>query len=101
MVVLVLVIAAVTTARLTRLVVADTILDGPRGWVMDRVRGWPADLLACPWCVSLYVAAGAWAITWHLYPLPVPIFCWIAVWWGACFAYWLAEALAALASWEG
>jgi hypothetical protein len=98
--VLVLVVAALAAARVTRLVVDDTILDTPRGWVMDRVQGWWADLLACPWCVSAYISAGIFAITWHLHRMPVPLFSWLAVWWGACAAYWFAEMIAGIAIWE-
>jgi hypothetical protein len=47
--------------RLVRLVVADRILDRPRSWVTRRSlkrRGVWAYFLTCPWCVSIWLAAG-------------------------------------------
>jgi hypothetical protein len=52
-----------TTARLTRLVTADTITDPLREWVAAKAKQklsravWHKidDLLVCPWCVSIWV----------------------------------------------
>lgn len=59
-----LAVDALAAFRLTRLVTTDTILDGPRGRVLDALddRG-PraarvADGLTCSWCVGVW-AAGA------------------------------------------
>lgn len=58
-------------ARLTHLVVEDSILDRPRVWLDEAPmasgkaigKGW--DLLravvSCPWCASVYLAAGTYA----------------------------------------
>jgi len=59
------VLAALATARLTRLVTTDRITQAPRG---RAVRALPdgsllAYLIVCDWCVSTYVGAataGAW-----------------------------------------
>lgn len=57
------------TARLTRLVTTDVLLDGPRHWLLIRladkgpVRDKLAYLIVCDWCASMYVAmavVGAW-----------------------------------------
>ncbi|MFZ4431568.1 MAG: DUF1360 domain-containing protein [Microthrixaceae bacterium] len=48
--------------RLTRLVIFDTIFDGPRyalgDWLISggRFRRWVAELLGCQWCVGVHVA---------------------------------------------
>jgi hypothetical protein len=65
--VIVLVLIIGTTARLTRLVTADSITDPARAWISaaakDKLgrRLWHKldDLLQCPWCVSIYVGAGS------------------------------------------
>lgn len=55
--------------RATRLVVADSITEEPRqrleGWASAGGWRWyPAELLTCRWCVSVWLAAGAWAWWW-------------------------------------
>lgn len=79
-----LVLFLLAVYRLTRLVVADVILSRPRealfaraaatapdysdphaglpltGGPPHRLSGWLADLIGCPWCVSMWLAAG-WA----------------------------------------
>jgi hypothetical protein len=67
---------ALAVARVTRLVTADKLTEGPRDRLLDRLwsrcaplvpvqeRGralppLPVYLLTCPWCVSIYVAAPA------------------------------------------
>jgi hypothetical protein len=53
-----LVVAALTVARLTRLLVSDKLTVGLRQWV---VRKWGPDsrfsyLIHCPWCISIWVS---------------------------------------------
>ncbi|AYR02648.1 hypothetical protein J1766_gp12 [Gordonia phage Bizzy] len=45
--------------RVTRLIIADAILDRPRNWVVLRYGPdqWFAYLITCAWCVSVWVAA--------------------------------------------
>lgn len=49
------VLAVLSTYRLTRLVTADRILQGFRGWVVlrNRTLGY---LVTCDWCLSIWVA---------------------------------------------
>lgn len=54
-----LAVGALAVHRLTRLVTTDTITEGPRDALVDR-GGRLADLITCPWCVSVWAAAG-WA----------------------------------------
>ncbi|MFD3535229.1 hypothetical protein [Streptomyces sp. NPDC058664] len=68
---LMVVVMALATARVTRLVTRDRILDAPRRAVL---RALPDDnllayLVVCDWCVSVYTGAaaaavGAWAGWW-------------------------------------
>lgn len=45
--------------RLTRLVVEDTIFDGPREWVVMNGPDKLVELVTCPHCVSIYAGAAA------------------------------------------
>lgn len=93
--VLILVTYALALARLTRLINADTVLDGPRGWVAGRekrqwsiahglqanldqaqlyehhrriARRWSTAMyfIQCPWCVGLWLTlATAWVPLWY------------------------------------
>lgn len=63
---LTVVVDALAVFRLTRLVLADAILDAPRDWLMARDKrsrrqgrrlGWVV-FLTCGWCVSMWIAAG-------------------------------------------
>ena len=67
----VFILAALATARITRLVTTDRITQAPRTWVLRRVVSRYGDesllayLVVCDWCVSVYVGAGvatAWAL---------------------------------------
>jgi hypothetical protein len=59
-------------ARLARLIGQDLILERPREWFhVEHVALW--DFLTCPWCTSVWVAAGIVALTvlgasWWVYP---------------------------------
>lgn len=55
-----LTVGALAVHRLTRLLTEDEITRPLRAWAEAR-GGRLAYLSACPWCVSLYVAAG-WAV---------------------------------------
>lgn len=70
-----LLVAALATARLTRLVTTDRITQAPRRWALHKLpaESLGAYLLVCDWCVSVYVGAavagagalaGAWPWTW-------------------------------------
>lgn len=71
---LVVVLIIGTTARLTRLITADSITDPPRAWITlkaeakvgRKVWTWFDDLIHCVWCVSIYVGtATAYIAVWH------------------------------------
>ncbi|MFB7936663.1 hypothetical protein [Streptomyces sp. NPDC056049] len=75
--VLIVVVMALATARVTRLVTRDRILQAPRRAVL---RALPDDsmlayLIVCDWCVSMYTgtlaaAGGAWAGWWAWWWVP-------------------------------
>ena len=56
-----LLVAALATARLTRLVTRDQITHPLRRALLARVDrdGYLAYLLTCDWCVSVWIGAGA------------------------------------------
>ena len=58
---LLVLLTMLSVARLTRLVTDDAILDTPRGWLLER-PGKLAYFVSCPWCVSIWVGAGASAL---------------------------------------
>lgn len=61
-----LVLIALSTARITRLITGDFILDRPRNAALRRLEGHPQlqYLLVCPWCMSMYVGAGVAGAWW-------------------------------------
>lgn len=61
-----MILAALATARITRLITTDRITEAPRNAVLSRL---PADgllayLVHCDWCASVYVGAGSGAAWW-------------------------------------
>lgn len=72
-----LVIGALVTARLTRLITRDALTETPRNWAVTKAPDWLAYLLLCDWCASVYVgtavAAGGAALDYWPWYLVVPI----------------------------
>lgn len=62
--VLLFVLAALATARLTRLITHDAILDRPRALVQKHGGDTLTYFVQCPWCVSTWAGAGVAALTW-------------------------------------
>jgi alkylhydroperoxidase family enzyme len=59
-----LAVGALAVHRLTRLITEDSITEPLRRPVLeDRPDSRLADFLTCPWCVSVWVAAGWLALT--------------------------------------
>lgn len=63
---LTLLLTALATARLTRLVTTDRITQTPRHWALSQLPDGhlAAYLLVCDWCASMYIGAGAAAAWW-------------------------------------
>lgn len=99
----VLVLAVLAAARVTRLVVGDTITFPLRDWAARHDHGprtpvhWLHGLITCPWCFGFWVCLAAVLVAWQIAPHPV-MPSWFAV---------PAETLAAsylvglVAGWEG
>jgi hypothetical protein len=49
---------ALAVARLTRLLVMDSITRPARDWIVKGGRPMLIEFSTCPWCVSPYLAAG-------------------------------------------
>jgi hypothetical protein len=99
------VLLAFACYRITRLAILDTIFDAPRDaihtWLLngnDEVgRGWRRiykpeflhgpgrvrmklhELLACPYCLSIWVAGGLQLAIWNWRPVPLPLFYFLAL----------------------
>jgi hypothetical protein len=61
---------ALAVARMTGLVVADDITRPGRDWIIDHLPARPVfaaveELLTCPWCASMWLAAAAVPMAWH------------------------------------
>lgn len=83
------------TYRVTRFLIADTLIDRPRLWFHQTItqRGggfgrWLFKLVTCVYCLSIWVAAAVTALVdlWGSVPQPVLV--------------WLAVAAGALAVWK-
>lgn len=59
MLILVLVVATLAVARLTRLFVEDKIMVGIRRWVVKKwgEESMPSYFIHCPWCMSIWFSA--------------------------------------------
>jgi hypothetical protein len=53
----------VAVFRLTRLVTTDTITEKPRQWVKRHWGMGAFDFVVCPWCTSIWLAAGVVLLT--------------------------------------
>lgn len=63
---LLIILTALATYRLTRLITADRILQAPRAWIVQRSR-WLGYLVTCDWCLSIWIAPAPTALA-ILYP---------------------------------
>lgn len=81
-------VVGLASARVTRLVVDDTIFDVPRDWLNDIAPPFIVALIACPWCVSAYTTAAVVGGAQALASVPLPLLVWFAGWEVACMAYW-------------
>lgn len=73
-----LVIYALAVARLTGLIVADTITEPARdriiGWLDDAPGSsgqWLASLIQCPWCAGMWVSLIAAPLVWFFGASPI------------------------------
>lgn len=91
-----IIVLSLVTYRVTRFLILDSLIEVTR----DRVYAWLethpnrftmklVELIRCPYCMTIWVAAGAVAIidVFTDQPVPMPVFAWLAVaaaalvWW--------------------
>lgn len=70
--------------RVTRFAILDSLIEAPRdrvhAWLLTRDKaGWRKlqELLACPFCLTIWIAAGAVAITDGFTSVPLPVWVWL------------------------
>lgn len=101
----VVLVAGLAAARVVRLWRDDIIAEGLRTRMeafgsrpgrLAGLRGWVLTLTECPWCLSAWVSAGfiVAADSATSRSIDIPFLSWLAAWYVACFAYWLAELVA-------
>lgn len=56
MMIVLLIVAALATFRLTVLVNQDYLTEGPRKWLQARLPEKLAYMIGCPWCASFWLA---------------------------------------------
>lgn len=93
-----LVVLSAVTYRISRFIVLDSLIDGPRDRIADWLerhsdpRPWNphvvfrkvGELLECPWCITIWVAGAVVATHHHVVdPLPVPVWMWLTTATGA------------------
>jgi hypothetical protein len=59
------VLVLLAVARLARLVTEDVIMERPREWLRQRAGGKLRYFVTCPWCVSIWLGAGAAAVAYN------------------------------------
>lgn len=79
------VILGLVAYRVGRFLLLDTLIDEPRdkamGWLEIREGvGWRKleELFRCPWCITIWTAAGATAATTAFMSVPLPVWVWLA-----------------------
>lgn len=99
------VLLSLVVYRTTRFLIDDSLIDEPRWWLEDKIKGkwssidmpgWRAklvELMGCPYCVSAYVAAGATALTDLYTSVPLPVWVWLASMGGAMIVWRFVETL--------
>lgn len=85
-----LLIVALASYRLTRLITTDYVARRPRNWVELHAPGWVGYLATCTWCAGWWVSLA----TWGAYYADVTAVSWVIV------AFAVAGAAGLLNSWE-
>lgn len=85
--------------RITRFLILDHLIDEPRDAVHLWLAGHPnkfteklQELLACPYCVSVWAAAAVVALTDLFHSVPLPVLMWGAVAGGSLIPYRIIDA---------
>lgn len=91
---LILLVLSLATYRLARFLILDSLIATPRIWLhqvllgkASKVRRYLYELINCPYCMSIWIAAAMVAITDRYTSVPMPIFMWLAVSAGSLVAW--------------
>lgn len=96
---LLFVLVVLASYRLTRFLVADTLIDNQRIWVINKLMtsnsiGWRkttktkvAYLITCPFCSSAYISAVVMGAVWLWDGMPLPLLVWPAAWGGVALVW--------------
>lgn len=99
----IIVVLSLVTYRVTRFFLSDTLLEGIRlkfhGLLLDPRKREPGllrmklyELTMCPFCFSVWVAAGATAVADAYTSIPLPVFVWLAACSGSLIVWRWIEA---------
>jgi hypothetical protein len=88
-------VLAFVVYRITRFLIKDTLIDGQRQWVHSKILGvnpkaWRDklyELIDCPYCLSVWIAAGTVAATDAFTSVPLPVLAWLSTC-GATMVLW-------------
>lgn len=94
-----LLLLSLVTYRVTRFIIADTLIDHQRIWVLNvllgkapgKVRNKLHELLTCKFCLSVWIAAAVVVIADQFTVIPLPWFVWLAVCSGSLLVWKVAE----------
>lgn len=100
-------ITSLVAYRVTRFLLRDSLIDGPRKWLYEKLlrpyrtnlaapgqrwRDKVYELLDCPYCTSVWVAAATVAaVDAHGVSVPMPLFAWLATASGAMVVWRVVE----------
>jgi len=91
-------VLSLVTYRVTRFFITDSLIEAPRasiyGWLLAGrgLRLKVYELLTCPFCFSVWVAAGATATADAYVSVPLPVFVWLAACSGSLIVWRWIEA---------
>lgn len=94
-----LIVLSLVTYRVARFIILDTLIEAPRDRLFDWIERRPGklwrkllELLGCPFCLTIWVAAAAVALTdWLAGDVPMPIWMWLAAAAGALIVWRIVD----------
>jgi hypothetical protein len=93
-----LTVLSLATYRIARFLILDTLIDTPRIWLHQVIIGKPKawrmklyELLTCPYCLTIWIAAAVTALADIWYSVPAPIGMWLAAATGSLIAWKIIE----------
>jgi len=95
-----IILLSLITYRVTRFVIEDSLINAQRTWFLGKIIGKRPgrarvkihDLFLCPYCLSVWIAAGATAIADAYVSVPLPVWTWLATCGGTMMVWRFVEA---------